>query len=61
MKRNIDLRNKMKEKKVFQYEVAEKLGVTEVTLIRWLRKELSDSERNRVIKAIETVADQKED
>ncbi len=31
----------MRENRIFQWEVAKKLGITEFTLCRWLREELT--------------------
>ncbi len=55
---NILIRNSMKEHQVFQYEVAEILGISEPTLIRWLRKELPEDEQKRIVSLIEEHAGQ---
>lgn len=49
---NTEIRELIKANNLYQYEVAEKIGVTECTLIRWLRKELSDSKKQSVLQAI---------
>lgn len=51
-KANKVIRKMFKDKGVFQWEVAESLGVSEVTLIRWLRTPLTDEKKENVIKAI---------
>lgn len=38
-----------------QWEVAEACGITEYTLIRWLRRELSQEQREAVLQAIKTL------
>ena len=42
MKRNEDIRAMARKNGVYLYEIAEVLGVSEPTFIRWLRKELSE-------------------
>ncbi len=55
MKRNNDIRVAAKENGVYLYEIAEKLAVSEPTFIRYLRKELSDSMKAKVLAAIEEI------
>lgn len=50
--RNQKLREHMKEKGVFYWELAERLGVAESTLYRWMRYPI---EENRVIHMAEIV------
>ncbi len=49
---NAEIRKLIKSSRLYQYEVAEKIGVTECTLIRWLRKELPESKKQSVLQAI---------
>lgn len=51
---NNDIRQKIKESRIPQYEIARRCGVDEGTLCRWLRYELSqgDDRRNLIMKAI---------
>ena len=44
--RNTEIKTKLKEAGVFQYELAEAMGVSEFTLVKRLRKEQSAEERN---------------
>ena len=54
MKRNEDMRRAMRRAEVFTWQVAEKLGVSEPTVYRWLRdKEMSTEKRARFFRAIE--------
>ena len=46
----------MKRRRVLQYEVAEKLGVSEGCFCRELRKELNGKRKAEVIAAIEAIA-----
>lgn len=50
--KNDTIRNQIKKSRVFQYEIADELGVSEMTLVRWLRKELSEEKKQRIISAI---------
>lgn len=53
--RNDALRAEIKTARLYQYEVAEKLGVTEMTLIRWMRKELPQEKVDAIRRAISEV------
>ena len=55
MKRNNDIRAAAKENRVYLYEIAEKIGISEPTFIRRMRKELSDAIRAKVFAAIEEI------
>ena len=43
---------------VRQWEVAEAIGISEMTMVKWLRKELDDSKKALVRKGISTAAQQ---
>lgn len=45
---NQDIKEEIKRTGLFQYQIADKLGVCEMTLIRRMRKELPESERVRI-------------
>ncbi|MCM1059832.1 MAG: hypothetical protein NC452_06025 [Eubacterium sp.] len=55
IKRNLDVRAAAKSAGVFLWEIADKLGVSEPTFIRSLRKELSDARKANVLAAIEDI------
>lgn len=55
MKRNNDIRAAAKENGVYLYEIAEKLDVSEPTFIRYMRKELTDAMKTKVLAAIEEI------
>lgn len=59
MKQNEDIRAKAKQKSVYMYEIADALGISEPTFCRWLRKELSVSQKADVLAAIDIIAEQK--
>lgn len=52
IKRNTEIRTAAKFASVFLYEIAEKLNVSEPTFNRWLRKELSDGMKTKILAAI---------
>lgn len=56
MNRNLDVRNYAKQKGVYLYEVAEVLGISEPTIMRWLRTELTDERKAAIVEAIDRVA-----
>lgn len=53
---NLKIRRKLKEKKVLQWQLAEKMEVSEMTLVRKLRRELEEEEQKRIIAIIEDIA-----
>lgn len=57
---NYEIRNRMKERGIKQWEIAEDLGISEFTLSRWLRKEIQELRRQRIFKTIERIARLKE-
>jgi hypothetical protein len=58
---NMDLRNEFRIADVRQWQVAGALGVSEMTLLKWLRFELSEEKKNRVREAIEKIVQSRED
>ena len=50
-----EIRRKIKDAGLFQYQVADKVGVNEVTFIRWLRKPLSPEREQIVSDAIKAL------
>ena len=54
-KKNRDVRQVMKDKRVFQWEVAERLGVHETTVIRWMRTELPEDKKKAILDAVAAV------
>ena len=43
----------IKQKRLFQWEVAQELNINEFTLSRWLRGSLSQMQEERILNAIE--------
>lgn len=53
---NLDVKRSLwlaKEQGIFQYEVADAIGVSEATFTRWLRKEMPEDKKKLVLDAIE--------
>lgn len=55
---NKDLRDEMRIANVRQWEVAEAIGISEMTMVKWLRRELSDSNKVLIREGISKVAQQ---
>lgn len=55
-KANNKIRKTAKEKGVYFWEVAAKMGVSEATITRALRMELSDEKKSKILHAIDSVA-----
>lgn len=50
---NVDIRDAMKEKRIYGYEVAEKIGMTEFSFSRLLaRKELTPERKKEILQII---------
>lgn len=55
-----NIRTQIKNAHLFQYEVADKIGINEVTLIRWLRKPLPKEKEAQILSAIEALKKERE-
>lgn len=49
---NQNIKDNIKAANLFQYNVANEIGIAETTLVRWLRYELSKDKEDKIIKAI---------
>lgn len=49
---NADIREEIKAKGLYLWQVAAKLGIAESTFIRWMRMEMDDETKNRVREVI---------
>lgn len=56
---NLEIRRKLKEKNVFQWQVAKSMGISEMTLVRKLREELQAEEKQKILSVIEEIAVEK--
>ena len=50
---NIKIKKFIKASRCFNYEIAEKIGISEVTFSQWFRKELTEEQNNKILTAIE--------
>ena len=57
--RNEEIRIALFQHNIKQWEVAEQLGVSEITICRWLRSELPDDKKTRIMSAINKLAEEK--
>lgn len=57
--KNIDIRKKLKEVNIKQWELADKLIISEMSLVRKLRYELPEEEKQKIFSAIEELATEK--
>lgn len=55
-KPNADVRAKAKEAKVFLWQIADKLGVSEPTMVRKMRYEMDCAEKQRLYNIIDSIA-----
>lgn len=55
--KNVEVRRLAKEKNVRHWQIADEIGVSESTFVHWLRKELSDEKKEKIIAAIEKISD----
>lgn len=49
---NQEIKKIMKEHKVKQWQIAERLGVSEFTFCRWMRHELPEDKKRLVLEAV---------
>lgn len=59
MKKNAEVRNKMTGSGLHQWQVADQIGISEGTLTRWLRTELTGERREKVLDAIDRLTGEK--
>ena len=53
MKRNEEIRIELKENRLYLYELARAAGISEPTVVRWLRTPLNDEHYNRLKQALD--------
>ena len=59
-KANTIVREELKTRGVRHWELAHELGISEQTLVRWLRFELSEDKQLNMLERIEEIAKRKE-
>lgn len=55
------IRKALRINNIKQWQIAEVAGISEVTLCRWMRRELSESQRAKVMSALITIIDERKD
>lgn len=50
---NEEIKKKIRESRIHQYEVADAIGVSEYTFCKWLRKPLSPDKEQAVLEALQ--------
>ena len=53
---NLELRTKARKNGVRLWEIADRLGISEPTITRKLRRELPDNEKQRILAIIDEIA-----
>ncbi len=57
---NVEIREYLKKKGVYQYVLADKMGVSESTLVKKFRKELPTDEKERIKGIIDEIVKERE-
>lgn len=57
--KNAEIKNKLKQAKIFQWQLADKLIISEMSLVRKLRYELSEEEKQKILTAIDELVTEK--
>ena len=55
--KNSEIKRTIKESRIMQYEIAAKMGISEYTLCKWFRKELTSEQRMQILDAIAALKD----
>lgn len=58
---NKDLRSEFRIANVKQWEVAEEIGISEMTFVKWLRRELPEDKKKLVREAISKIANSRQE
>lgn len=56
-KANLEIRNSLKKQNIKHWELANKLGISEYTLVRKLRMELPKEDKKKILDTINTFQD----
>ena len=60
MKENSNIRNAARIANIPQWKIADALGISEATLTRWLRFQLSPERENKVMEVIDQLSREKQ-
>ena len=51
--RTEDIKEEIRKSRIYQYEIAAQLKISEYTLCKWFHKELTQEQQDRILAAIE--------
>lgn len=54
---NKDIKQLLKSKGIYQWQLADRLGISEPTITRWFRRELPQEKKKHIIKVIKEMED----
>ena len=52
---NSEIREIIRKNRIFHYEIAEELGISEPTFSKWLRSEMDSEKKEKVVRAIGSI------
>ena len=52
---NSEIREIIRKNRIFHYEIAEALGISEPAFSKWLRSEMDSEKKEKVIQAIDSI------
>lgn len=52
---NAEVREEIKKSRLFHYEIADALGISESAFSKWLRSEMSVEKKEKIAQAIESI------
>lgn len=58
---NEEIRRRLRSANIPLWKLGRELGVTEVTMVRWFREELPQEKRQRILKVIEKLEEERYD
>lgn len=56
---NQEIQQAMNQARVYRWEVAKKLGISEPTFYRWMRTPLDEKRRSEILQAIQTIINER--
>lgn len=58
---NMTIRDEAKQRSIRLWEIADKLGISEATMVRKLRKELPQEEKDKILAMIDKLAKERQE
>ena len=58
---NMDIRQAIKMKRLFYFEVAQALGIADSTFSRWMRQEMPQEKKKNILSVIDQLAREKQE